>query len=159
MDKVIVDRDNRWLEYRLAHIWANYFSDITSPNEVKISYGRRSRTRLGSIRLDHGVSMITITRYFADLAVPEYVVDTTIAHELVHYAHGFHSPHAQRYRHPHRGGIVDTELHHRQMGKQLMLQQAWLKNVWPSIIGPLPRKKRRRYFKLPFLPAYRRREV
>ncbi len=158
MHEVIGSRDNIWLAYRLASIWASYFTDIASPNEVKIAFGRRSRTRLGSIRMDQGISVITLTSYFTDLRVPTYVIDTTIAHELVHYAHGFHSPHAQRYRHPHRGGIVDTELRHRLMGEALAQQQHWLKKEWPLIIGPPPRK-RRRHTRLSILSIYHRKKV
>ena len=42
--------------------------------------------------------------------IPEYVIDTTVAHELVHYMHGFFSPHQRLYKHPHKGGIVTKEL-------------------------------------------------
>jgi hypothetical protein len=131
-------RDNSWLEERLAQIWYRYFADIEQPNEVSIHFGRRSSTRLGSIIREPGPnkpSIITITGYFKDEKVPPYVVDSTIAHELVHYAHGFHSPHPQLYRYPHQGGIVDKELQKRGLGSILRSQKAWLKQEWLGIVG------------------------
>lgn len=156
-----MQRDNDWLADRLATIWHRHFPDITQPNEVLIIFGRKSRTRLGSIgmpgwqekvraisyqskRAPQGTSVITITGYFRDLRIPEYVVDATIAHELTHYAHGFHSPHPQLYDHPHQGGIVDKELEKRGLGSILRQQKTWLRSQWLSIIGPTKPRRRRR---------------
>jgi hypothetical protein len=167
-------RDNDWLIDRLAEIWYRHFSDVTQLNEIIIVFGRKSRTRLGSIgmpgwqdqtkrltyaghkRVATGTSVITITGYFADPRVPSYVVDATIGHELVHYAHGFHSPHPQRYQHPHQGNIVNQELEQRGMAPILKEQQQWLKQEWRTIIGPTIKRKRRRRVRvrLSFLPPY-----
>jgi hypothetical protein len=101
---------------------------------------------------DTGCSVITITGYFRDDVVPEYVVDSTIAHELVHYAHGFHSPHPQLYEHPHKGGIVDKELVKRGMGETLAKQQHWLKHEWLAIVGQRTvRRKRKSNVRMRFL--------
>ncbi len=165
-------RDNDWLADRLAELWYRHFSDIEQKNEVIIRFGRKSRTRLGSIGMEgwrgqsHRLayrssqsvakdsSVITITGYFADPSIPCYVVNATIAHELVHYAHGFHSPHPQRFPHPHKGGIVTKELELRGLGETLKKQRIWLRNEWQKITGA-KRVRRRRVKRLFILPTYR----
>jgi len=83
-------RDNIWLEQQLEQIWDTYFSDIKKINEVKIIFGRKARTRLGSIKsAKDGSSLIQINSHLRNLLIPEFVIQSTIAHELVHYAHGF----------------------------------------------------------------------
>lgn len=166
-------RNNDWLADRLAEIWYRHFSDVKQCNEVDIKFGRSSKSRLGSIGMPgwqdkhsryrylpnrqrrKGRSTITVTGYFKDERVPAYVVDVTVAHELVHYAHGFHSPYPQLYRYPHRGGVVDKELRQREMGKLLKQQQVWLKRHWSIFTEEQPRSiQRRSYERLSFLPAH-----
>lgn len=164
-------RDDTWLDQRFSLLFQNHFSDIVPTNEIVIKFGRKSRTRLGSIgmtgwqsknravgyrgRGDHGVSVITLTSYFQLEAVPEEIIDATIAHELVHYVHGFHSPRPQLYAHPHRGGVVETELERRGLLELTIRQQKWLADNWRTIVGPsIKPRKRRRYVRLSFLPAY-----
>lgn len=157
-------RDNNWLIDRLADIWYRYFPDIEQTNKVIIQFGRRSRTRLGSICMSgwrdqvksapKGTSVITITGYFKNPVVPIYVIEATIGHELVHYAHGFHSPRPQLYRYPHQGGVVDKELRQRAMGEILKQQRSWLKKEWPLIIRTKATKPRRKYARLSFLSTY-----
>src|SRR5438067_1493992 len=56
------------------------------------------------------------------LALPEAphcLTLITVAHELVHYWHGFGSPLPRRYQHPHRGGIVTRELKERGLVDEL----------------------------------------
>lgn len=170
-------RDEQWLEERLAHIWYHHFPDVAQLNDIAIVFGRKSRTRLGSIGMpgwknntsnlhykgkrsfSDGTSVITITGYFMHNEVPDHVIEATIAHELVHYAHGFHSPHEQRYSHPHKGGIVDKELIARGLGELLKRQKSWLKENWHLIAAPSKPRKRRAYAKLSFLSAYRRKKA
>lgn len=165
-----IARDDDYLTERLAQIWYHHFSDIAQPNDVVIRFGRKLKTRLGSIgmpgwqdrhhefayrpreKAGQGTSVITITGYFKDGRVPDYVIDATIGHELVHYAHGFHSPHPQLYRYPHQGGVVDKEMRERGMGEILKQQKKWLKKEWLHFAKPT--RKRRRYVRLSFLPAY-----
>ncbi len=119
-----------------------------------IRFGQHARTRLGSIRQSRNSqyslgpgpqvlnpSIITITGYFTDEIVPEYVIDLVIAHELCHYAHGFCSPHPQLYKNPHEGKIIDKELYGRGFGENIKKQKAWLKTEWPAIVG-LPKRRR-----------------
>lgn len=141
-------RDNDWLWQLLDEIWSNHFSDVPQPNTVRIEFGRRARTRLGSIKRDRGdqdITVITMNGLFKRDDVPEYVVRGTIAHELVHYAHGFHSPLPQKYKHPHAGGVVEKEYADRGLHQQYLQQKAWLKAEWPKLIGTelAPPKRRR----------------
>lgn len=125
-------RDNSYLENLLYDIWENHFCDVARLNLVTIKYGKHSKRQLGSIRLikdvdtfnryvkkyklskelfeDTSVSLINITRYFTYDFVPEYVIKSTIAHELCHYTHGFSSPLEKKFKYPHQGGIVKKEL-------------------------------------------------
>ena len=138
-------RNDDWLENRFDNIMRSHFSDVSAPNSVFIKWGRRARTRLGSIRKVFPKSilkrlagdfdtLVIINSRFKDEAIPEYVVDATIAHELCHYAHGFSSPLPQAALHPHKGGIVTLELKKRGIGEALKLQKKWLKLNWQKYI-------------------------
>ena len=48
--------------------------------------------------------------------IPEYIIDLTLAHEMIHYMHGFNSPLPKQFRHPHAGSVVDRELKKRGFG-------------------------------------------
>lgn len=137
-------RDNLWLDLKLSEIWERHFADVSRSNEVEIKFGKRARTRLGSIRKSpKSGTLITITGFFKDEQVPKYIIDLTIAHELCHYAHGFFSPLPQLSKHPHQGGLVDSELIKRGFGDQLIAQKKWLKQKWPKVIGLNPIRRRR----------------
>ena len=71
------ERNNEWLEESLANIWYRTFSDVRQPNDVRIKFGQKAATRLGSIKWgrkpvqhpDGTVqrrSIITITSHFMD---------------------------------------------------------------------------------------------
>src|SRR3972149_10983940 len=127
-------RDDNFLQQRLDHIWDRYFSDIEQRNDVRIQFGRRARSRLGSIKqsqaerisnnqfqisneiqnskilnTDSGLltvarmtqgegsslvsrstgqlvnpTIITINGLFKDSSIPEFLIDSVIAHEMVH---------------------------------------------------------------------------
>lgn len=148
------ERTNLWLEKKLYSIWENFFADVPRKNLVIIKFGRSSRRQLGSIKWanpntriksimkkkqfhtqhkvqdDKRITVITITRKFKDLSIPEYVVESTIAHELCHYTHGFSSPMKQIYRHPHKGGIVRRELKGRGLDKKYSQSKKWIKEHW-----------------------------
>ncbi len=138
-------RDNEWLENRLEYLQRKYFADIDIPNTLTVKFGRRAKTRLGSIKKVFPKSLlermtgkfeteILITGFFRDELVPEYVIDATVAHELCHYAHGFSSPLPQIANHPHRGGIVHKELRERGMGEMEKRQKKWIKDKWQKYI-------------------------
>lgn len=130
-------RDQEWLENLLSDIWFRYFSDVEQTNEVYIRYGRKAKRRLGSISIDSKdklSTIITINPLYQDMDVPEYVVVATIVHEMTHYAHGFNSPHDQKQRHPHSGGVIRREFAERGLEDLYHKQKKWLKQNWQKII-------------------------
>lgn len=132
------ERDNKWLRNRLKYLWQRYFSDIDITNKITIKFGRPTRTRLGSIKpgrkLGDQHSIITINGYFIDPNIPDFVLDAVIAHEFMHYAHGFASPHEQAFRHPHKGGVINWDLKERGLEDILKLEKRWLKENWKKYI-------------------------
>ena len=123
-------RDDIWLLTRLDFIWSNYFPDVAQINKVFIKFGRFSRIRLGSIKMDkHSKnSYITITSMFKDEKIPVEVVDHTVAHELCHYAHGFSSPKPKLHKFPHHGGVIKKELKSRGLYNLVKAHVEWIKN-------------------------------
>lgn len=131
-------RDEEWLENMLADVWASYFGDVEQENEVVIRFGRAAKQRLGSISLDRNnpkISIITINPLYKDLDVPEFVIRATIVHEMSHYAHGFNSPHQQKHRFPHSGGVIRQEFAERGLEDMYLQQKRWLKEHWVEIVG------------------------
>lgn len=150
-------RDNKYLEQLLYDIWETSFCDIPRLNAVVIKYGKYSRRQLGSIKMikekeildryiekfkidkdnleEYSVSLITITKYFSQPLVPEFVIKATIVHELCHYAHGFNSPLKKLYNHPHRGNIIKKEFNKRDLLDIYLQSKKWLKQNWISIVS------------------------
>lgn len=122
-------RDNNWLLSRLDFIRSEYFPDVEQVNPLVIRFGRYSKYRLGSIKLNRksGKSYITITGMFKNSKIPSEVVDHTLAHELVHYAHGFSSKRTRLHKYPHAGGIVQKEMQKRGMGNLIKSYKEWIK--------------------------------
>lgn len=123
-------RDDKWLLSRLDFIWSKYFVDIPQKNRVFIKFGRFAKYRLGSIRLNRKTkaTYILITSMFKDSGIPQEVVDQTIGHELVHYAHGFSSAHPKLHRYPHAGGVVRKEMKQRGMEHLFQAYKNWIKS-------------------------------
>ena len=141
-------RDNDWLLSRLDYLWSNHFSDVAQKNKVFIKFSRAAKYRFGSIRLDpkRKASLILINGLFRDPKVPQEVVDHTITHELVHYTHGFSSPHQKLHEFPHRGGVIEKELANRGLGSLVQGYKVWLKE-YKQTLKPklrLVRRPRRR---------------
>ena len=135
-------------------LWEEHFADVPRKNLVIIKFGRSSTRQLGSIKWarknthikslinrkeiqdshkaqdDKRITVITITKKFQNQEIPEYVVKATIAHEIVHYVHGFNSPLKQIYQHPHQGGIIRKELESRDLGVLHTTARRWLKENW-----------------------------
>ncbi|MEK7617420.1 MAG: hypothetical protein AAB414_05200 [Patescibacteria group bacterium] len=122
-------RDNNWLLSRFDFIWLKYFEDIKQDNPVFVKFGRVTKFRLGSIRLDRksGRSFITVSGMFKDTKIPQGVVDHTLAHELIHYTHGFSSKRVRMHKYPHAGGIVQKEMKNRGMGHLIQSYKKWIK--------------------------------
>ena len=133
-------RTNQWLSERLSHLHRTYFTDIEIKNAVLVKFGRKSKGRLGSIiaRPAKGftlpVTYITINSLFKDEIVPDYVIEATLAHEFVHYSHGFHSPLERKYKFPHKGDIVNKDIRARGMGELLDRQNVWLKKEYTQFL-------------------------
>lgn len=123
-------RENNWLLSRLDFIWSKYFADIPQTNKVFIRFGRFAKYRLGSIKLERKSknTYITITAMFKNPSVPQQVVDHTIGHELVHYAHGFSSTNHRLHKYPHAGGVVKKEMIDRGMGYLYKAYKEWIKD-------------------------------
>lgn len=153
-------RDEKWLFSKLDQVWDKYFFDVMQENDVKILWGRRARNRLGSIKqsfskkevlsplkkqASHPITIITINALFKDKKIPEFVVISTIAHELAHYAHGFSSPLEQKYLNPHAGGVIDKEMDKRGLRETRILAKKWLKENWRNyILENFPKKQNKR---------------
>ncbi len=116
----------------LETIWRRYFSDVPCKNEVQIAYCSPWKTRLGMIRMtvDEALSFIGVNALLQHSTVPEYLLVATIAHELVHYAHGFGSPLPRLYTHPHANNVVNKELAKRGLEEYVQLSDEWIDNYW-----------------------------
>ncbi|MBI5391697.1 hypothetical protein HZB00_01715 [Candidatus Woesearchaeota archaeon] len=141
-------RDELWLHQRLEQIWQLLFPEVERKNTVLIRFKGRWKNKFGHIkRLKDGSSEIVINRHFQQEWVPEYIIDLTIAHELVHYMHGFNSPHPKLYKHPHAGGIVNKELKKRGFEHMLKRENEWIKNEWRKTIEIQQPRRQQRLFR------------
>ncbi|MBI2953521.1 MAG: hypothetical protein HYY30_04345 [Chloroflexi bacterium] len=131
------DRDNEWLNAKLDFLWNTYFSDVARVNHVKIEFGKRWKGRLGMITLSASGSTtyIAVNSLLRSRQAPYFVPTITVAHELVHYAHGFGSPLPRRYAHPHQGGVVAKDLAERGLGNEHRLYRKWLAEHWYDFYG------------------------
>ncbi len=150
-------RNNTWLKNRFNYIYQRYFSDIKIVNNIIIHFGRPTKTRLGSIkqtsRDKNSNSIITINGHFRNPEIPSFVIDAVIAHEFMHYAHGFCSPHKQAYCNPHQGGVVDYDLKERGLADILKSEKIWIKKNWQTYINEkhpynIPKKRKTNIFKI-----------
>lgn len=134
-------RDNRWLVFRLNDIWDKYFTDVKQINKVYVRFGKYSNTRFGSIKLRYSDSSthVIITKKFCDQRIPEEIVDHTIAHELVHYSHGFSSPYPRLHKYPHRGGLIEKELTRRGLGYLVDYYKKWVTGYTKSLNNEIRR--------------------
>lgn len=116
----------------LEYIWESYFADVPRVNEVQIAYCQPWKSRLGLIRmsLDEMVSFIGINALLQHHTVPEYVLVTTVAHEMVHYMHGFGSPLPRPYEHPHANNVVNNELEKRGLDACMKQCDTWIDKEW-----------------------------
>lgn len=150
-------RDDKFLEEMLYELWENHFCDVPRQNFVVIKFGKYSKRQLGSIKLARegtkikglmkkredelhaqdiqSVTVITITRYFQHDIVPEFIIRSTIAHELCHYTHGFHSPLQKQFDHPHQGNVINKELAKRDLLEEQLKADIWLKENWLNIVN------------------------
>lgn len=142
-------RDDLFLRERLENIWNASFSDVEKKNRINIRFKGRWKNKFGHIKkLKNSESEIVINGYFKNENIPDYIIDLTIAHELVHYSHGFNSPLPKLYKHPHKGGVVNRELKRRGFGELLKLEKRWIKDDWKNIIeSEFSERKQRNVFR------------
>src|SRR3989344_5377021 len=127
-------RDDEFLRNRLEEVWQKGFLDVEKKNNINVKFKGRWKNKFGHIKkLKSGDSEIVVNGYFKNEAVPDYILELTIAHELVHYSHGFNSPLPKLYSHPHKGGVVNKDLKKRGFGHLLKLERQWIKNEWRNI--------------------------
>ena len=140
-------RDDIWLEQRLEQIWELIFPDVQRLNAVNIRWKGRWKNKFGHIQLKKDkTSEIVVNGLFKDVRIPEGIIDATIAHEFVHYMHGFQSPHQQKYKHPHAGGIVTREMKRRGFAHILAEERDFVKRDWLRIYQEITGKKKRSFF-------------
>lgn len=133
----IQSRDDKWLHSLLDETWDAHFSDVPQDNVVQVVFGRRARTRLGSIKIhpkDPSITVITMNGLFRDTEIPEFIAKATLVHELCHYAHGFNSPLEQKFEHPHSGGVMRAEFAERGLEQLYLDQKKWLKENWLKVV-------------------------
>jgi len=134
-------RDDFWLNNVFEEVWNSKFSDVKKKNYVFIKWKGKWKNKFGHIKNSGRDTEIAINSLFKDERVPKWVIELTIAHEIVHYMHGFHSPYPRRYRHPHKGGIVNKELRARGYGSYLGKERYWFENYWWRLFNELVQKK------------------
>ncbi|MFA6528980.1 MAG: hypothetical protein WCT46_05590 [Candidatus Gracilibacteria bacterium] len=132
-------RDQEWLQNLFDEMWERCFSDVPVKNKIFVKFSRISKTRLGSIRMarDKSSSTILMNGVFRDPLIPVQVVEAVLAHEIVHYVHGFCSPLKRQHRHPHRGGVVKNEMITRGLRHQYEVEKRWTKNSWRKMMMSL----------------------
>jgi len=138
-------RDDAWLNQRLDHIWEMLFPELERLNKVDVRFKGKWKNKFGHIKSVRKNSEIVVNGLFKEEDIPEYIVDITLAHELIHYMHGFNSPHEKKYKHPHAGGIVTRELKKRGFGHMIALEREFVEKDWFRLyekLNPTKRKKK-----------------
>jgi len=130
-------RTNKWLNQRLNKIWNLLFPEVPRPNIVTAVFKGKWKNKFGHIVKKGRYTEIAINSLFTHVLVPEYIIDTTLAHELIHYMHGFGSPLKRQYKYPHKGGIVSKELLKRGFGHSLRLEKHFYAHLWPVVYKEL----------------------
>jgi hypothetical protein len=127
------ERNEEWLNQRLNQIWQLLYPEVPRANQVIAIFKGRWRNKFGHIKKKGENTEIAINSLFRNSMVPEYIIDTTLAHELTHYMHGFCSPLKRQYAHPHKGGVVTKELVKRGFGHSVRMEKTFAKTIWPSL--------------------------
>ncbi len=126
-------RDDNWLKQRLNEIWDLRFINVPRVNQINIMFKGKWKTKFGHIKLKNNITEIVINSLFKHEEVPQYIIDLTIAHELVHYSHGFQSLLERKFNYPHQGGIVRKELKKRGFRGAMELERKIFRKEWPEI--------------------------
>lgn len=135
-------RSNKWLNSRLENIWRLLFPDAPRANTVVIEFKGKWKNKFGHIEGGRKKSKIIVNSLFKHEEVPECIIDTTIAHELTHYMHGFNSPLPNKFKYPHKHGIVDKELLKRGFAHSMRLEKYFFKKDWSKLHKRLLEKEK-----------------
>jgi hypothetical protein len=130
-------RDNIWLKEIAQNIWHRYFSDVSPTNDLRVKFGKHAKWQLGCIRQvrkSASPSIVVINGYFRNPVVPQYVIESVLAHEFIHYISGFSSSKPRLYRYPHRGGIMEYEMRRRGLSALERKQKKWIEKHWKKTI-------------------------
>jgi hypothetical protein len=127
-------RNNKWLEDRFNKMWVLLFPEIKRKNKVIVKFKGKWKNKFGHIKKIGGDTEIVINGFLKNEIIPEYIIDITIAHEVIHYMHGFNSPLKRQFKYPHKGGVVNRELLKRGFGHMLRLEREFIKKEWPKIL-------------------------
>lgn len=138
-------RDETWLESRFNSIWQLFFPEVEKKN-ISIKWKGRWKNKFGHISSTKNGSMIAVNKLFSFPEVPEDIIKLTIAHEIVHYMHGFHSHLPKQHKHPHKGNIVNKELIKRGFHYMIKNEKAWVKTIWPKLYPELHSRPIKRSF-------------
>ena len=142
-------RDDAWLQDRFDVIWQLFFPDVEKRN-VYAHWKGRWKNKFGHIKSTKKGTEIAINSLFKDPRIPEDIIKLTIAHEIVHYMHGFHSHLPRKFKHPHAHGIVDRVLIEKGFGYILRKEKEWYKNEWLPLFRELCPEKTTQRKKSPF---------
>ena len=122
-------RTQLWLEEKFNEIWNNHFPDIEKKSII-IKFKGKWKTKFGHIKKKKNFTEVAINSLFQDEFIPEFIITTTIAHEICHYAHGFFSHLPKQYKYPHKHGVVRKELIGRGLKQELKQERKWIKENW-----------------------------
>ena len=127
-------RDEEWLATLLHEVWDTKFPEVKKRNNVVTRWKGNWKNKFGHIRrLKNKDTEIAINTLFQDARVPKFIVELTLAHELVHYMQGFHSPYPKMFKHPHKGGVVNKELKLRGYSEEIRKEREWFKKEWITL--------------------------
>lgn len=138
---------DKYLSSKAASLIRENFPERGVTNLLVVRWGKRWRNTLGHIKpLENAEfgSVIEINSFMKATEVPDFVLDSVLMHELVHYFQGFGSNHERKSRHPHKGGVVDKELNRLGWTELANKSDAWIKANWHAMVArELGPKKRR----------------
>ena len=125
-------RNGEWLQDQTEKIWSQRFPDMPRKNDVDVSFAESWKSRLGviSLSVDGSTSYIGINSLLSLPEAPDCIARITLAHEMVHYLHGFGSSLPRRHRSPHRGRIVEKELFARGFYDEYQIYEEWIAESW-----------------------------
>ena len=141
-------RDEEWLATLFHELWDSKFPDVKKRNNVLVRWKGSWKNKFGHIkRLKNKDTEIVVNSFFKDERVPKEIIELTLAHELIHYMHGFNSPLPRQYKNPHKGGIVTKELKKRGFSHLIKKENLFVKKEWKDIYLFLSGKKNEKKIK------------